>query len=170
MWWLQDLRLTKLSISAHQNEISRLSEMYFQVDLCFKTCLDSLPLDIWWILNQHLSIPCGWASSQSWDETGLATSGDWRGCLFKSSTQGRVSRAGLMQHFRKSSDMASNLDSPQRTFWKLVSYYERKRTMNLALLLKWFESSVKLTLKLNGINDNYTTELNRNGSFDKRYR
>ncbi len=130
------------NIWSRQNEISRLSEISFPVDLRFMTHLGSLPLSIWWILNQNLSIPWGWASSQSRDETGLATSGDWRGCLFKSSMQGRVSRGGLLQHLRKFSDMASGLDSPHRTFWKLVSYYERKRTMNLALLLKWYESSV----------------------------
>lgn len=101
-------------------------EISFPVDLSFKTRMVSLPQNIGWILNKHLSIPWGWTSSQSWDETGLATCGCWRGCLFKSSTQGSVSRAGFPQHFWKSSEMAC-LDSLQRTFWKLVNYYEEKK-------------------------------------------
>lgn len=102
-------------------------EISFPVDLSFKTRMVSLPQNIGCILNKHLSIPWGWTSSQSWDETGLATCGYWRGCLFKSSTQGSVSRAGFLQHFRKPSEMASSLDSLQRTFWKLVNYYEEEK-------------------------------------------
>lgn len=102
-------------------------EISFPFDLSFKTHMVSLPQNIVWILNKHLSIPWVCTSSQSWDETGLATCGYWRACLFKTSTQGSVSRAGFLQHFRKSSEMASSLDSLQRTFWKLVNYYEEEK-------------------------------------------